>query len=80
MSSAPAAKTAETVAQAMTPVPLSVASATFMNITVKDWVLMGTAILLTFQLIVIIPKAVRVIRAGLQHITRLKERRKNESK
>lgn len=63
-------KTAETAAQVTTPVPISVASATFMNITLKDWVLMGTALLIVFQLIVILPKAARTLRKAIRTVRR----------
>lgn len=41
------------------PVPISISSLTWLGVTLKDWVLMGTALLLIFQLIVIAPKACR---------------------
>jgi len=56
-------QTAESVAQVTTPVPISVSGLTFMGVTFQDWVFIATAILLVFQLIVIIPKAVNVLKS-----------------
>lgn len=61
---------AETVAQATIPVPISVSGLTFLNITVKDWVMMGTSILIIFQLIVITPKVIRITKEAYQSIKR----------
>lgn len=55
---------AETAAQTTIPIPLGISGLTFLGVTVKDWVLLGTAVLIVFQLIVIAPKAYRVIRQG----------------
>lgn len=60
---------AETTAQMTVPVPVSISGLTFIGITVKDWVLIGTAVLLVFQIIVIAPKAYRALRAGRRNIT-----------
>jgi membrane-associated PAP2 superfamily phosphatase len=54
--------TAESVAQATTPIPISVSGLTFMGVTFQDWVFMATAVLLVFQLIVILPKVVNTIK------------------
>jgi hypothetical protein len=63
--------TTETLAQATIPVPVSISGLTWMGITMKDWVLTGTAVLLIFQLIVITPKAYRVL-LQCKHNTTLK--------
>lgn len=55
-------ETVEQFAQATTPVPVSVSGLTFMGVTFQDWVFIATAILLVFQLIVIAPKAVNVLK------------------
>ncbi len=68
---------AETVAQTATPVPVGVSGAVFLGITVQDWVLLATAILLVFQLIVIAPKAFRALRTGVQSIQKALRRIKN---
>lgn len=47
---------AEDLAFATTPVPVGVSGLTFLGITLQDWVFVGTALLLLFQLIVFIPK------------------------
>jgi hypothetical protein len=62
--------TTETLAQATTPVPVSISGLTWMGITMKDWVLTGTAVLLIFQLIVITPKAYRVLLQFKHNTTR----------
>lgn len=51
----------EAIAQATTPIPISISGATLLGITVQDWVLMGTAVLVVFQLIVITPKVIKMI-------------------
>lgn len=51
----------ETLAQATTPIPISVSGATILGITVQDWVLVGTAVLVALQLIVITPKALKLV-------------------
>jgi len=56
-----AKQAAETAAQITVPVPVGISGLTWLGITVKDWVLIGTAMLLIFQLIVIAPKAFRVL-------------------
>lgn len=56
-------QTTESVAQITLPVPVGVSSLSFLGVTLKDWVFIGTGILLVFQLIVILPKAVGVIRS-----------------
>jgi hypothetical protein len=56
--------TAETLAQVTIPVPVSISGLTWLGITMKDWVLTGTAVLIVFQLIVIAPKAYRVLQQG----------------
>jgi membrane-associated PAP2 superfamily phosphatase len=56
-------QTAENVAQVTTPVPISVSGLTFMGVTFQDWVFIATAILLVFQLIVIAPKAMNVLKS-----------------
>lgn len=53
---------ADTVAQTTIPVPISVSGVLFLGVSIKDWVLMGTALLIIFQLIVIFPKAVYVVK------------------
>ncbi|EMF8795585.1 hypothetical protein V4U36_000655 [Pseudomonas aeruginosa] len=55
-------QTAESVAQVTTPVPISISGLTFMGVTFQDWVFIATAILLVFQLIVIVPKALSVLK------------------
>ena len=73
-----ARQAAENLAQSATPVPVGVSGAVFFGITVKDWVLMATALLLIFQLIVIAPKAFRALCTGtryiLKAIRRIKDR------
>lgn len=44
------------------PVPITVSGAVMAGITVKDWVLIGTAILVFLQLIIVAPKAWRTVR------------------
>jgi len=53
----------ETAAQVTTPVPVSVSGLTFLGVTFQDWVFIATAILVVFQLIVIIPKAVNILKS-----------------
>lgn len=53
--------TVETAAQTTIPIPVGISGLSWWGVTVKDWVLMATAILLVFQLIVIAPKAFRVL-------------------
>ena len=60
--SATAVKAAETTAMATQPIVYSVAGATFMGITVQDWVLIGTALLLCFNLAFAAVKAWDLIR------------------
>ncbi|GGX91236.1 hypothetical protein GCM10007160_18420 [Litchfieldella qijiaojingensis] len=59
---------AETVAQVTAPVPVGVSSLSFLGVTLKDWVFMGTGVLIVFQLIVIVPKACRSLRSLKNHI------------
>lgn len=63
-----ARQAAETVAQSTTPIPVGISGLTFVGITMKDWVLMGTAVLIVFQLIVMAPKAYRAILKGKSNI------------
>ena len=62
--------TTETLAQATTPVPVSISGLTWMGITMKDWVLTGTAVLIIFQLIVLTPKVYRVLLQFFHNTTR----------
>lgn len=47
---------AEQAALATTPVPVGVSGMTMFGITLQDWVFIGTAMLLVFQIIVFLPK------------------------
>jgi hypothetical protein len=62
----------ETAAQVTTPVPVSVSGLTFLGVTFQDWVFIATAILVIFQLVVIVPKAVSVLKSPF------KRKRKND--
>ena len=68
---------AENLAQTATPVPVGVSGAVFIGITLKDWVLLATAILLVFQLIVIAPKAFRALCIGVRYIQKALRRIRN---
>lgn len=54
---------AEQVALATTPVPVGVSGMTMFGITMQDWVFIGTALLLVFQIIVFLPKVRDAFRA-----------------
>lgn len=56
----------ETVSQTTVPVPVGVSGAVILGYTVQDWVLIGTAVLLLFQLIVMGIKAYQAIRRLLK--------------
>ncbi|WP_130906909.1 hypothetical protein [Pseudomonas sp. Sample_16] len=47
---------AEQAAIVTTPVPVGVSGMTMFGITLQDWVFIGTAMLLLFQIIVFLPK------------------------
>ncbi|WP_107331745.1 hypothetical protein [Metapseudomonas otitidis] len=47
---------AEQAALVTTPVPVGVSGMTMFGITLQDWVFIGTAMLLVFQIIVFLPK------------------------
>lgn len=47
---------AEQAALVTTPVPVGVSGMTMFGITLQDWVFIGTAMLLAFQIIVFLPK------------------------
>lgn len=47
---------AEQAAIATTPVPVGVSGMTMFGIPLQDWVFIGTALLLVFQIIVFLPK------------------------
>lgn len=59
---------AESVATTTTPIPVGISGLTFIGVTIKEWVLLGTALLIIFQLIVIAPKAYRAILQGKLNI------------
>jgi len=63
----PLRQTTETLAHTTVPIPVGISGLTWLGITMKDWVLMSTLILLVFQLVVISPKAYQVIRSGIKH-------------
>lgn len=54
---------AEQVALATTPVPVGVSGMTLLGIPLQDWVFIGTAMLLVFQLIVIFPKVASTLKS-----------------
>lgn len=54
---------AEQVALATTPVPVGVTGMTFIGITVEEWVMVGTAVLVVFQILVYLPKVRDAIRS-----------------
>jgi hypothetical protein len=65
---------AETIAQSTTPIPVGISGLSWLGIMIKDWVLIGTAILIAFQLIVIAPKVCRILYACQGNIrTKIKE-------
>ena len=67
---------AESIATNTTPIPVGVSGLTWLGFTMKDWVFMGTGVLLVFQLIVIAPKvctAVKKIVRALRRKQQLKE-------
>lgn len=68
---------AENLAQSATPVPVGVSGAVFIGITLKDWVLLATAILLVFQLVVMAPKAFRSLCIGARYIQKVIRRIRN---
>lgn len=55
--------TMETLAQSSLPVPVGVSGMTLLGVTVQDWVLIGTAILLVFQIVVIAPKVANTVKS-----------------
>lgn len=57
----PARTFSDTAAQVTAPVPVGISGLTFFGFAVEDWVMAGTAVLLVFQLIVIAPKAMRIL-------------------
>jgi hypothetical protein len=60
----PIARLAEATAVTTQPVVYGVAGLTFMGITFQDWVLIGTAILLTFNIIFAGVKLRDMLRGG----------------
>lgn len=54
--------TMETLAQSSVPIPVGISGMTLFGVSFADWVLIGTALLLAFQLIVIAPKVIRSIK------------------
>jgi len=54
---------AEQAALATTPVPVGVSGMALLGIPLQDWVFIGTAMLLVFQLIVIFPKVVSTLKS-----------------
>lgn len=60
--STPTKQAVETFAQNSVPIPVGVSGLTFLGVTFHDWVFVGTAILLVFQLVVIFPKVKKTVR------------------
>lgn len=56
----------ETVSQATVPVPVGVSGAVILGHTMQDWVLIGTGVLLLFQLFVMAVKVYRTIKSLLK--------------
>lgn len=56
----------EQVALATTPVPVGVSGMSMFGVTLQDWVLIGTAILLVFQIVVITPKVAATVKSFLK--------------
>lgn len=69
----PAKQLAETIATNTTPIPVGVSGLTWLGFTMKDWVFMGTGILLVFQLIVITPKVCTAVAKIVRAIRRRKQ-------
>lgn len=53
----------ETAAETTLPIPVSVAGMSLLGISLEDWVLIGTACLIVFQLIVTAPKVWRILKS-----------------
>lgn len=60
----------EAAAQNTLPIPLSVSGLSFLGVTLQDWVFVGTAILVIFQLIVMAPKALRILKSLINYFKR----------
>lgn len=59
---------AEAVATVTTPAPVTVSGAIIMGISISEWIVLGTVILMIFQLIVMAPKAYATIKTLVDKI------------